>query len=66
VVLYTRRDDTIRALLYPRESCVFNASVVLVQPVVVCGGDFVSVAIRCNSVYCCSVVGLFVYWVIHV
>jgi hypothetical protein len=41
---YYIRDDTIRALLYPRESCVFNASVVLVQPVVVVVVILVSVA----------------------
>jgi hypothetical protein len=40
---YYIRDDTIRAL-YPRESCVFNASVVLVQPVVVVVVILVSVA----------------------
>jgi hypothetical protein len=39
---YIRDDDTIRAL-YPHESCV-NASVVLVQPVVVVVVILVSVA----------------------
>jgi hypothetical protein len=43
---YYIRDDTIRALLYPRESCV-NASVVLVQPVVVVVVILVSVADTC-------------------
>jgi hypothetical protein len=48
VVLYTRRYDTSIV-----SNFLCNASVVLVQPVVVVVVILVSVAIRCNSVYCC-------------
>jgi hypothetical protein len=42
VVLYTRRYDT--SIIVPSRILCINTSVVLVQPVVVCGGDLVSVA----------------------
>jgi hypothetical protein len=56
VVLYTRRYDT--SIIVPRESCV-NASVVLVQPVVVVVVILVSVVDTCIVVCSfCFVIGM--------
>jgi hypothetical protein len=51
IIYETRRYDT--SIIVPSRILCINASVVLVQPVVVVVVILFRLRIRCNSVYCC-------------